>query len=396
MVKPLVRIVLVANLFLNLQTFAQQPPVPCPLGSFALDSSSEWLQRAFDNKIPDSVQLIGLGEFTHGGHEVFQVKAKMVQFLVEKKGVRTVLFEYPNAALSVVNFYLQERRLRGEDTLRWICLRQFGNSIMDHSLLDLVVWMKQYNLGHPDNMVALKGVDILGASGSFANYFRYNLFLLLDSATQKTLENKWNTVSIDSITRELIAWHNDHKDIVRARLSIYYDDFLFNVKNAEADIAWRGSNYPFLQSLSQRDSVVVDNIKVLCPKKAVFWAHNAHVATSSYFINAGSRLKKELNNRYYVIATDFSEKATILVPSGHEKNFLPHKQGLAHRLRRSTNASNGIVLYDSLPRAMIRRPRISAIGIEGLYLSFESENGFDALIVLGTVTPAVMTKKALK
>jgi erythromycin esterase-like protein len=245
-------------------------------------------------------------------------------------------------------------------------------------------------------MVALKGVDIIGASGSFANYFRYNFFPILDSATQKTLNNEWNTVSIDSITRELIAWQNDHKDLVRARLSIYYEDFLFNVKNAEADIGWRASKYPFIQSLSQRDSVVADNIKVLRSKKAVYWAHNAHVASKSYFISAGSRLKKELNNRYYVIATDFSKDATILVPSGLAKNYIPHKKGLAYRLSRLVNTGEGIVFYDSLPRAMTRQPRISSIGIEGIYQSYRCENGFDALVVLGTVTPAVLNEKALR
>lgn len=390
MFKSLFRILLVANLFLNAQTYAQESSVVYPLGSFALDSSTEWLQRAFDNRISDSVQLIGLGEFTHGGHEVFQVKAKIVQFLVEKKGFRTIFFEYPNAALSIVNFYLQESRLRSEDTLRWICLRQFGNSIMDNSLLNLLAWVKRYNLAHPDNMVDLKGVDIIGASGSFANYFKYNLNLLLDSANQRTLDGKWNTVGIDSMTKEFIAWHNDHKDSARARLTIHYSDFLYNVKNAEADIVWRASKSPILESLNQRDSFVADNIKMLQQKKAIFWAHNAHVVSNSYFMSAGSRLKKELNNRYYIIATDFSEKAAILVPSGLQKNFLPHKKGLAYQLNRAVNASEGIVFYNHLPGRITGQPRISSIGQEGIYQSFGSKNGFDALIVLGTVTAAVL------
>ena len=381
---------LVLSLFLNAQTYAQQPPVIYPLGALGLDLSTEWLQRAFGNRISDSVQLIGLGEFTHGGHEVSQIKVKIVQFLIEEKGVRTILFEYPNAAISQVNFILQENRLRGEDTLRWICLRQFGNSIMDNSLLDLLIWLKRYNLAHPDNTVSLKGVDISGASGSFANYFRYNFSILLDSATKKAMDNKWNTVSIDSMTKEIIAWYNDHKDIVRARLNIYYDDFLYNIMNAEADIAWRASKGPFLQSLSQRDSVIAGNIKVLREKKAVFWAHNAHVVTNSYFTSAGSRLKKELNNGYYVIATDFSENATILLSSGLKKSFVPHRQALTYRLRRLVNASEGIVFYNGLPRPITRRLRISAIGSEGIYQSFESENGFDALVVLGMVTPTVL------
>jgi len=396
MLNPLVRIVLFVNLFLSLQTSAQQSPLIYPLGPLALDSSNEWLQRAFDNRIGDSVRLIGLGEFTHGGHEVFRIKAKIAQFLIEKKGVRTIIFEYPNAALSLVNYYLQQSRIKGEDTLRWVCLRQFGNSIMDNALLDLLTWIKRYNLAHPDHMVRLKGADITGASGSFANYFRYNFFFLLDSATQKTLDRKWNAVSIDSITGELITWYNDHKDTVRARLGIYYEDFSYNVKSAEADIAWRASKRPFLQSLSQRDSVVADNIHALLWEKALFWAHNAHVAANSYFMNAGGRLKKELNSGYYIIATDFSEKATILIPSGLEKSYLPHKKGLTYQLSRSVNASEGIVFYDRLPNTIKRPPRITCIGIEGMYQSFESENGFDALIVLGTVTPAVLAKKALE
>lgn len=357
-----------------------------PVGPLSLDSSNEWLQQAFDDKISDNVKLIGLGEFTHGGHEVFMLKAKVVQYLIEKKGVRDILFEYPNAALSLVNFYLKQTRLKSEDTLKWICIQQFGNSIMDNSLLDLLTWVKRYNLAHPDDMVSLKGVDISGASGSFANYFRNNFFQLLDTVTQNKLNNEWNTVSIDSISKELISWHNDHKDSVQQRLKIYYSDFLYNVKNAESDIAWRASKNQFLQSLYQRDSIIADNIQLLLEKKAIFWAHNGHVVAENYYVNAGNRVKKALNSSYYVIATDFSEKATIMLPSGKNKAFSPHKQDVAHQLARSIGADGNIVFYSQLSSKI----RIASIGIEGIYQSFVSKNGFDALIILKTVTPALL------
>src|SRR5690242_13046611 len=90
-------------LFICPVTHAQQKnEIIYPLGSFSLDSTTTWLENAFNNKIPDNIQVIGLGEVTHGGHEVPQVKAKIFQFLVEKKGHRTLLFEYPNAALSLL------------------------------------------------------------------------------------------------------------------------------------------------------------------------------------------------------------------------------------------------------------------------------------------------------
>lgn len=362
------------------------------VGSFSLDSSTAWLEDAFDNKIPDDIQVIGLGEVTHGGHETPQVKAKVFQFLVEKRGFRTLLFEYPNAALSLLNLCLQDNQLTNDSILTKIAVYGFSNSLFDKSLLDLLVWMKHYNLSHPNDPIALRGVDINGASGSFSNYFQHNFSSLPDSLTRKRIESEWNITSIDTITNQLIEWQNAHKDIVKARLKGYYADFLYNVKNAEVDIANRiMAKRNFYKSLYIRDSMMASNVKELLTGKVVFWAHNSHV-TSADMVSAGNILKKDLGDQYYVIATDFSEKAAIFIMAGTgimKKTLLPDKKALSSQLFKKIKISEGIVFYNDLPRLKRMKPVVSSINAFGDLQLLERGKPFDALIILKTISPTL-------
>jgi erythromycin esterase-like protein len=369
---------------------ATQAQTIFPLGSFSLDSTAAWLENAFDNKIPDNIQVIGLGEVTHGGHEIPQVKAKTFQFLVEKKGFRTLLFEYPNAALSLLNLYLEDNKSTSDNILREIATYEFSNSLFDKALLDLLVWIKHYNLSHPNDLIALRGVDINGASGSFSNYFEHNFSSLLDTITRKRIDSEWNTTSIDTITTQLIEWQNNHKDSVQARLKSYYADFLYNVKNAEVDIANRIlAKTNFYKSLYIRDSMMAKNVEELRTGKAVFWAHNSHVSSAD-MVSAGNILKKDLGGQYYVIATDFSEKAAIFIMAGTgimEKTFLPDKKTLSSQLLQKIKISQGIVFYDDLPKKMT--PVISSVSAFGDRQIFERGKPFDALIILKTISPTL-------
>lgn len=382
-----------AVLFLCLQVHAQRlnKNIVYPLGSFSLDSTTEWLDVTFEDKIPGKVQLIGLGEVTHGGHEIPQVKAKMVQFLVEKKGVRTFLFEYPNATLSLLNYYLRENKLTSDDTLKRISVYAFSNALFDKALQDLLVWIKHYNLSHPTDMITFKGVDIKGASGSFSNYFRNNFFSLLDSTTKRKIDSEWNKTSIDTVTMELIRWYYGHKDFVQAKLESHYADFLYNVKNAEVDIVneeMQRTN--FYESLSHRDSMMAKNVEALCAGTTVFWAHNWHVASADRMGNAGAILKKDLGDRYYVIATDFSEKATVFTEKDTamiEKSFLPDKKALGYRLYQKFNIGEGIVFYNDLPKTPRLPLLLTSIDIFGNHQLFGHGQSFDALVILRTITP---------
>lgn len=295
------------------------------LGTFSLDSNTQWLGNAFNTRIGDSVRLVGLGEVTHGGHEIAEFKTKTVQYLINDKGFRLFLFEYPNSALSVLNYYLTAKNHSSMDTTRALSVEAFQNSILDESIPDLFVWIKKFNLEHPEDPVILKGIDITGANGSFYNYFMNNFSSLLDSATENQIRITKNMQPVDSACIIIIQWIDLHKGILQSKLQGHYSEFLYNLKCAEFSI----------KNSKNRDSVMAENIDYLLlqyNRKGIIWAHNMHITPASWtsadrnfvtkvlYPNAnfeysyfGRILHEKMNNRYYIILTDFSQTADIRI-----------------------------------------------------------------------------------
>src|SRR4051812_11668560 len=93
----LIKIVIFLLSIFSFAGFAQgkKAPVVYPLGSMALNEDGAWLANIFDSKLSDNVEIVGLGEFSHGAHETYASNAKMIQYLVSKRGYRQLMFEFP-------------------------------------------------------------------------------------------------------------------------------------------------------------------------------------------------------------------------------------------------------------------------------------------------------------
>lgn len=206
-------------------------PTIFPLGSLSTDTAVTWLSAAFDSKIDDNVTIVGLGEFTHGAHETFIYKYKMIQYLVEKKNYRNILMEYPNVTLSSLNNYLTNKNSLSTDSAKTLAEKTYEWSIKDKSLYSLIVWIKEYNLAHPTDMVNIKGIDITGASTAFANYFMDKCLIPLDTRVAAAIRSKFNQNQKDSITVAEISWFNNHSEKVKQYLNkTDYDEVLYNLK----------------------------------------------------------------------------------------------------------------------------------------------------------------------
>ncbi|MDJ1483780.1 erythromycin esterase family protein [Cytophagaceae bacterium YF14B1] len=101
-------------------------------------------------------RMIGLGENTHGSHEIFQMKHRLIRWLVEQKGFNVIAFEADMAAAEDVNKYV----LTGKGDARKI-LKGLGYWTWSvEEIAELISWVRQYNLAHPKQMVQFKGFDM--------------------------------------------------------------------------------------------------------------------------------------------------------------------------------------------------------------------------------------------
>jgi erythromycin esterase len=107
-------------------------------------------------RVVAGASVVGLGEATHGSREQFRLKHRMVRFLVERSGFRTVAFEGDFASGVLIDRYV----VTGQGDPRALLAGMgfpFWNS---EEILDLVQWMRSYNQGHADK-VRFLGTDVL-------------------------------------------------------------------------------------------------------------------------------------------------------------------------------------------------------------------------------------------
>lgn len=118
--------------------------------------------RPFEQPL-EGVQLIGLGEATHGTHEFFTLKHRLLEFLVTEMNVTTFLIEasYP-ASLAVNDYVLHGKGDPGD------ALSGLGFWIWDtQEIADMITWLRDYNQGVPEDIkVSFLGFDFQRAEAA--------------------------------------------------------------------------------------------------------------------------------------------------------------------------------------------------------------------------------------
>lgn len=109
--------------------------------------------------------VVGLGEATHGTREFFQLKHRLIRFLVEEHGLRTVALEADPVAARAVDDYVT----RGEGDPRE-AIAGFHVFLWEvESVLALVEWLRSYNADRPgDDRVHVYGIDAQYTTGAVA------------------------------------------------------------------------------------------------------------------------------------------------------------------------------------------------------------------------------------
>jgi erythromycin esterase len=106
-------------------------------------------------QIVGKAKVVGLGECTHGSHEVFQMKHRLVADLVKRLDFTVFAIEADFAGAQLVNQYVQS----GEgDSLTVLGALGFWTWYTDE-VWQLIKWMKDYNQLHP-NKLTFTGFDM--------------------------------------------------------------------------------------------------------------------------------------------------------------------------------------------------------------------------------------------
>ncbi|MFV2120363.1 erythromycin esterase family protein [Streptomyces sp. Act-28] len=134
-----------------------------PLSGLTAGTSTADLQPL--RSVLDGVRIVGLGEATHGTSEFFQLKHRLLEFLVEEMGFSVLAMEASASAGPAVDAYVR----RGVGDAAGVLAGLGFWTWRTREVLGMIEWMREYNRGRPeDRKVRFAGVDPQQCGGSLA------------------------------------------------------------------------------------------------------------------------------------------------------------------------------------------------------------------------------------
>jgi erythromycin esterase len=272
-------------------------------------------------------RVIGIGEATHGTKEFFQMKHRMLEFLVKEMGFTVFAIEASYSRCKYINDYV----LNGKGDLDTATVIQGFTTWSTEEVREMIKWMRDYNRTDPVHKIQFVGFDLqVNDATAFAisNYYQRvdpSKKDTIDGLLRKILleEKKGGIFSGDTTIRELIS-------PVESLLKNFIENQgAFILKSSEQEfneirwchkilhqylISYSYNNFNATVKKEGRDFYMAQNILAWLnyfPKgtKMMVWAHNWHIAKEYLdgvsVPSMGSYLKKELKDEYYAIGFDF-------------------------------------------------------------------------------------------
>lgn len=237
-------------------------------------------------------RIVALGEATHGSHEFFAVKHRLLEFLVEEMGFTTFAMEADWTGALRINEYVHT----GQGDPRRL-LSNFYGVWNTQEILDLIQWIRAYNQD-PTHLrkVSFYGFDMQSAAsrGEVTSYLR----------------------RVDSTTAERVD--GDLQELYTAMQQRQAD---YEAASSPAEFAYALQALRVLQQYEEfspapyavelRDQFMAENVAWLLEHadpggKIVLWAHNGHVNTDSdYYLSMGVHLREKYQDDFVVFGFAF-------------------------------------------------------------------------------------------
>lgn len=283
-------------------------------------------------------QVAGLGEATHGSHEDVLLKSMLVQVMVEKHGLRTLLLEANQAGVQQLNAYVSAAPtglLAVEAVQQAPVFRILKTEVM----ADLLTWLRGWNAVNGDQPVRIVGIDCQNSSGDAAAAL--DALAKLDSGAADALAGALAPVTSDAakaLRHDLMIKSLTHADLMAAHAAcLILEDELaraglveaaytarlagqglisFEFETSDGGIADAGTDY-----WSRRDGFMAANaLHVLGAEHGVFWGHNIHVLAgrpggdAAGFVPTGAVLRDKLVGGYAALTQEFSKASFLALP----------------------------------------------------------------------------------
>jgi erythromycin esterase len=243
--------------------------------------------------IVGNARIVALGESTHGTREFFQVKHRLLEYLVRVHGFRVFALEANQLAVERTNRYVEGGEGTGAQALRAV----FGLWNTEE-MLALVEWARGWNAAHPGRMVRFIGYDMqdnrtpVDSLRAFLTDVEPGLLPRLDElAGEYRAQRSFSTLQIEDTTRA--RWSAQSETLwseVSARRAAWLaragsraDSVRVEWAVQSANLLRQAAGFNVHMSSPERDTLLAANLDwalaTLAPgERAVVWAHDVHVS----------------------------------------------------------------------------------------------------------------------
>jgi erythromycin esterase len=281
-------------------------------------------------------EITGLGESTHGSHEIYETKIEFTNYLIQDLAYRLVAIEIPYPYISKLNEYIYGNGDELEHILRhtgaWI--------IHTDEMFNFIQWLKGYNTHVSDNnKVTIIGFDIPIDDAQSGIDTMTNYLGKVDTENSNKLINQLACIAIEPFLyrqlstvekegcragiNDLINTLEENRAtyislssldqfelaVFQANLLLQHEEFL----NSSDEVA-----YSHRDRFMKENVVWIHNVLGRNEKKIVLWAHNAHIGRNTYGkTNSGTMgflLNDYFGDKYFPIGSTFWEGEFNAIP----------------------------------------------------------------------------------
>jgi erythromycin esterase len=260
-----------------------------------------------------NARIVALGEATHGTHEFFQMKHRMLEFLVEEMGFNTFAMEANWPEANLINDYVHGGTGDPAELLKGLYFWTWDTQ----EVLDMIRWMRAYN----EDPSHTRKLSLYGFDMQFGQMARDNVAQYMQKvdpqAAQQVAEDyscyPGNSVACQTKLQAVYDWLEQHQADYIAKSSA--KEFSLALHSARVVIQYQdytaqNNNVPL------RDRYMAENVTWIVDQagpdaKIVLWAHNGHVGMSGEETSRrmGDYLRKQYDNQMVVFGFLFYQGA---------------------------------------------------------------------------------------
>jgi erythromycin esterase len=269
-------------------------------------------------KVLNNVKVVGLGENTHGTREFFQLKHRLLAFLVTQMDFTVFAIEAGYGSCDPINEYV----LYGKGDLATALTAQ-GYVVWDtQEFSHMLQWMRTYNQSVPENKkVKFYGIDFLYNEPGREKVLTYlqkydvkkgpatdSLFQVISKEEKQWFRDRDESVLKNALPRlqGLIHYLAANKEKFVAASS---------VKEFEQILKYTQVMEQRITALNDRSRTMGKNLLYVMGNqppqaKVVVWAHNTHLSVGDQETggpNLGFDLRQKFGAGYYTIGFTFNK-----------------------------------------------------------------------------------------